>query len=142
MRQDTQTAISFLPTKEQSKALKRASDFEELESRLSSDRTVWAAFQTVCRPKDGEGHQMDLGALMISTYGFHWLGERSGRIDVSWDQAVRSDVIVIPLSMIRKSKRAFRLEVESQEFNLQFHLADEEMASWIKGMLGEAQPML
>ena len=97
---------------------------------------------TVARPKGGDTYNADPGALMISSYGFHWLGERSGRLDMSWEQVIRHDVIAVPLSMIRKSKRAFYLEVETQDHDLRFHLLDEQMAEFVKGVLTVSQPLL
>jgi hypothetical protein len=142
MRDDTTAAISRLPDEQQRSAQKQVPSFEELESRLSPERRVVAAFQTVCRPADGESYEMDLGALLISSYGFHWLGGRSGRLDLPWEQVVRHDVITVPLSMIRKSKRAFRLEVTSPPYDLQFALSDESMAAFVRAALAEAQPLL
>ena len=115
---------------------------EELESRLAPTTRVVGAFSTVGASNDPEDRTLDPGVLLITSYGVHFLGESSGRFDVAWDKLVRCDVKVIPLSMIRKSKRAFRLEIETAEHDIGFHISDEPEAEYVKTALSEAQPLL
>ncbi len=106
------------------RALKRADMIEELESRLAST-TRGGRVPTVGTSNDLKDYAMDPGVLLITSYGIHFLAESSGRFDVAWDKLVRCDVKTIPLSMIRKSKRAFRLVVETTEHDIGFHISDE-----------------
>lgn len=115
---------------------------EELESRLAPTTRVVGGFSTVGTSNDLEDRAMDPGVLLITSYGIHFLGESSGRFDVAWDKLVRCDVKTIPLSMIRKSKRAFRLVVETTEHDIGFHISDESEAEYVKTALSQAQPLL
>jgi hypothetical protein len=142
MRDDTTDALLELSDQSQKRTLSKAAMIEELESRLAPTTRVVGAFSTVGTSNDPEDRTMDPGVLLITSYGIHFLGEASGRFDVAWDKLVRCDVKVIPLSMIRKSKRAFRLEVETSEHDIGFHLSDEPEAEYVKTALLEAQPLL
>jgi hypothetical protein len=141
MRADTKDAIERLPGNGTREANKRAAAFEELESRLSPERRVTGAFITVASPNEVGTNAMDLGVMIVSSYGLHFLGERSGRMDVSWDQAVRCDVTTVSLSMIRK-KYGYYLQVETHDHDLRFSLTDEAKAGYVKAALAAAQPML
>jgi hypothetical protein len=142
LRQDTATAVETLPPSEQQKVHGKIHSVQELEGRLSPSRTVTAMLQSVCHPEGGDAYNMDLGMLMISDYGVHWLGDTTGRLDLPWGQIVRHDVLTVSLSLIRKSKRSFHFHVTTAEYDLRFHLPSEEMAEWMKRAVSAAQPLL
>jgi hypothetical protein len=142
MRQQTAEIIAELDRDASNALMKRQDAIEELESRLGAAREVIDVLTSVASPQVTDGHTMDAGVLMLSTYGIHWLGERSGRLDVGWDIISRCDVVAISLSMIRKSKRAFYLEMNSPDYDLKFHLSDESQAARIRASVARAQPLL
>jgi hypothetical protein len=142
MRDDTVDALLELSDESRKRALKRASMIEELESRLAPTTRVVGGFSTVGMSGDLEDRTIDPGVLLVTSYGIHFLGESSGRLDIAWDKLVRCDVTIIPLSMIRKSKRAFRLAVETAEHDIGFHISDEPEAEYMKTVLSQAQPLL
>jgi hypothetical protein len=142
MRNDT--TIALLPLSDQSRqqTISKAVMIEELESRLASTTRVVGALSTVGTSNDPKDRTLDPGVLLITSYGVHFLGESSGRLDVAWEKLIRCVVKVIPLSMIRKNKRAFRLEVETAEHDIGFHISDEAEAIYVNTALSDAQPLL
>lgn len=142
MRDDTTDALLSLSDQSRQRTMSKAVLIEEVESRLAPTTRVVGTFSTVGVSNDPEDRTMDPGVLLITSYGVHFLGEASGRFDVAWDKLVRCDVKIIPLSMIRKSKRAFRLEIETSEHDIGFHLSDELEAEYVKAALSDAQPLL
>ena len=133
MRADTQALVD----EEGSKQLKKkAGLIEEIESRLSPERTVSFVRLTIC---DNRETGSEIGILLLSDYGVHWKDEdgRSPRIDLAWgamDQAEVTD-----------EKGFFHLVVTSTspKHQLAFRLYKErETAALVRQIVATNQPLL
>ena len=133
MRADTQALVDEQGSKQ---LRKKAGLIDEIESRLSPERTVSFVRLTICDNRDTGS---EIGILLLSDYGVHWKGEdgRSPRIDLAWtamDQAEVTD-----------EKGFFHLVVTSTtpEHRLAFRLYKErETAALVRQIVAANQPLL
>jgi hypothetical protein len=138
MRDDTQAAIAKLRLDKGStkRYLKQAALIEELESRLSPERTVKVVLYTVGH---GGPAGSDSGILLISDYGLHWKGESHGsaRFDIPWEKLHRAEVT--------EDRSGFDLVAESSDpaYRLSFRLYDKrERADLVREVVKNSQPLL
>ena len=123
---------------------------EELESRLSPERTVLVAISTVGH---GGPSGSGVGVLLITDYGIHWKGEGlqgggAPRLDLPWEKMHRAEVVMDTRTsglFKRTETRDYDLVFESTDpdYRLRFRLyEDDQLADVVRDALRETQPLL
>jgi hypothetical protein len=146
MRSDTEAFLVRLDDDDRAAAMARSSDIEEIESRLSSSRRVYAMVRAGA---SGNG-SVDDGILAVSDYGLHWAGTGSGRLDFAWDEVTNTLFRELSASKntwgkllgVVKEPPSHLMDFRSSDLDLTFFLGTGNRAPLLQQAMNDARPKL
>ena len=137
MREDTERQIASLSNKSMRKDLQKKylPLVEELESRLSAERTVEVVLACIIDTPESS----DLGVLLITDYGIHCKGESRGaaRVDLPWLRIDQADI-----SDVTGKRSDLVIESTNKDHRFRFRLFEDDVKLAVRNAVSRNQTLL